>query len=304
MATQKMKLAYKTKLGECFVTKLERALLSDRFKRLAGKVDLILTSPPFPLKRQKRYGNLNGEAYLEWLSLIAADLKQLLKPRGSIVIEMGNAWEEHAPSMSTVPIKALLRFLEAGQFHLCQQFVWYNTAKLPGPAQWVTIERSRVKDAFTHLWWMSKTGRPKADNRRVLVAYSRSMQRLLKTKRYNSGMRPSQHNIGEKSFLKDNGGAIPSNVIIAANTNSSSNYYEYCKALCLPVHPARMATDVVEFFIELLTRPGDLVFDPFAGSNTTGFCAEKMHRKWIAVESDETYVKGSYGRFVQKGAFR
>ena len=81
--------------------------------------------------------------------------------------------------MSTLALKALLAFLEAGQLTLCQQFVWNNPAKLPGPAQWVNIERIRLKDAYTHLWWMSTTDRPYADNRQVLTEYSESMKDLL-----------------------------------------------------------------------------------------------------------------------------
>ena len=104
--------------------------------------------------------------------------------------------------MSTLTLKTLLTFLERGEFTLCQQFVWHNPAKLPTPAQWVNVERIRVKDAYTHLWWMAPTDRPYADNRNVLTKYSESMEKLLERKSYNTGKRPSQHDIGKKSFLK------------------------------------------------------------------------------------------------------
>lgn len=72
-------------------------------------------------------------------------------------------------------------------------------ARLPSPAQWVTVERIRVKDAFTRVWWMSSNPRPKADNRRVLREYSESMKKLLDTGKYNAGRRPSEHHIGNTS---------------------------------------------------------------------------------------------------------
>src|SRR4029077_12715185 len=96
------------------------------------------------------------------------------------------------------------------------------------------------------------------------------MKRLLKTKKYSHGLRPSEHRIGEESFLRDNGGAIPSNVLIQSNTKSRSKYFDYCRSIDVEPHPARMQEEVAAFFIRLLTRPGDLVLDPFAGSNTTG----------------------------------
>ena len=194
---------YKTALGRAILGQAEDVLQSPAYTEdLKGKVSLIFTSPPFPLNRKKRYGNEQGEAYLNWLADFAPLFKKVLKPKGSIVLELGNAWEAGRPVMSTLALKALLAFLERGEFTLCQQFVWYNPARLPSPAQWVNVERIRVKDAYTHLWWMALTDRPHADNRQVLTKYSESMEKLLERKSYNTGKRPSEHHIGEKSFLK------------------------------------------------------------------------------------------------------
>jgi site-specific DNA-methyltransferase (cytosine-N4-specific) len=144
---------------------------------------------------------------------------------------------------------------------------------------------------------MSKTDRPKADNRRVLKEYSESMVRLLKSKKYNAGKRPSEHLIGETSFLQNNNGAIPSNVITLSNTQPASDYLDYCRANKFDPHPARMPSGLPEFFIKFLTEPNDLVLDPFGGSNTTGAAAEQLGRQWISIEPDENYIKGSKGRF-------
>ena len=298
LETPRPTLAYKTTFGQAVLGLAEDVLQSPEYaENLEGSVDLIFTSPPFPLNRKKRYGNEQGEAYVSWLADFAPLFRKVLKPKGSIVLELGNSWEPGRPVMSTLALKALLIFLEHGHFTLCQQFVWYNPAKLPSPAQWVNVERIRVKDAYTHLWWMALTDRPHADNRQVLTKYSKSMEKLLERKSYNTGKRPSEHNIGKKSFLKNNRGAIPSNLITLANTRANSNYLNYCRTYELQPHPARMPSGLAEFFIKFLTTPKMLVLDPFAGSNTTGAVAEKLGRQWLAIEPNESYLEGSRGRF-------
>jgi site-specific DNA-methyltransferase (cytosine-N4-specific) len=275
----------------------EQVLASSLGRSYRGKVQLVFTSPPFPLNRKKRYGNAQGDAYLEWLAAFAPVFRELLTKDGSIVLELGNAWVPGSPVMSPLALKALLAFLDRGNLKLCQQFVCYNPARLPSPAQWVNVERIRVKDSYTHVWWMAATERPKADNRRVLKEYSRSMLELLKAKKYSAGRRPSQHKIGTKSFLKDNNGAIPSNVITLSNTNSTDEYLRYCRAQGLQPHEARMPIGLPEFFINFLTEPRDLVLDPFAGSNTTGAAAESLKRRWLSIETSSAYIATSHGRF-------
>ena len=289
-------ISYQTSNGVMYHGKCEDIL--GLYKQTIEKpVNLIFTSPPFPLKRAKKYGNMTGEEYLDWLKELAILFSSILADDGSIVIELGNSWETGIPVQSTLPIEALLAFKNAGNFHLCQEFVHYNPARLPSPIEWVNKKRVRVKDSFTRIWWLSKNPSPKANNKNVLVPYSRQMQKLLKTGKYNSGKRPSEHDIGSESFSTDNGGAIPSNVIIASNTVSNDEYLKYCKNNNLEIHPARMPKELPEFFINFLTEKGDLVLDPFAGSNTTGYTAEVLERRWIAIEAEQKYVDGSIGRF-------
>jgi site-specific DNA-methyltransferase (cytosine-N4-specific) len=276
---------------------IEDLLHSEVGSALQSEVQMIFTSPPFPLNRKKKYGNKLGDEYLEWLGALARPLGDLLTEDGSIVVELGNSWEPGEPVMSTLALKTLLRLLEEGGFYLCQQFVVHNPARLPSPAQWVNIERIRVKDAYTNVWWMSRTQRPKADNRKVLTGYSPSMKKLLQRQSYNGGTRPSGHNIGDTSFLSDNGGAIPPNVLKISNTHSSDGYRAFCEAAGLKVHPARMPPELAEFFIRFLTDEADLVLDPFGGSNTTGAVAERLGRRWISAEPEPSYVESSKGRF-------
>ena len=294
-------ICYTTDMGTFYHGLCEDVLRNKSFEQHKGKVQLIFTSPPFPLNRKKKYGNLQGSEYVAWLSNFASLFKEFLSPDGSIVMELGNAWNNKSPTVSTLPLETLLSFKSAGNLHLCQEFICFNPARLPSPAQWVTIERIRVKDSFTRLWWFSSTPRPKANNLNILTEYSDSMKKLLKSGKYNSGKRPSEHVISENSFLKDNGGAIPPNVLTVSNTNSNDPYLKYCKEHGLESHPARMPSDLATFFIKFLTDENDLVMDPFAGSNVTGIAAEKLGRQWISIDPDKEYIKGSAGRFINSG---
>lgn len=308
---KKVAVTYATALGSAVVGRSEDLLSGSAGRALRGQVQLVFTSPPFPLNRKKKYGNFEGRAFKKWLSAYAVTLRNLLTDDGSIVIEMGNAWMPRLPVMSTLAIETLLAFQRAAKLHLVQEFIWFNPAKLPTPAQWVTVKRVRVKDAFTRLWWLSATPFPKADNRRVLAPYSGSMKSLLATQKYNSGVRPSEHSISPTSFLRNNGGAIPPNVLtlendeattlnnllVGANTSANDAYHRFCKTRGLEPHPARMPIGLAKFFINFCTDPGDLVFDPFAGSNTTGAAAEELGRRWLTVEAEAKYAAAGRGRF-------
>lgn len=298
------------------VGKVEDALGTRELSALRGKANLIFTSPPFPLVSKKRYGNETGASYISWLEELAPRLCDLLAEDGSIVMEIGNSWEPGVPVMSTLGLEALLAFKKAANLHLSQHIICHNPARLPSPAQWVNVNRERLKDSFTHVWWMSKAEHPKADNRRVLLPYSSHMKGLLKSQKYNSGARPSGHVISKHGFLKDHGGAIAPNVIDLdedagqlpasllkfSGTSSDAKYQQYCAKRGLETHPARMQLGLATFFIQFLTKPGDIVFDPFGGSNTTGYAAEVLQRKWVSVEASAAYARGSRGRFVRGSA--
>jgi site-specific DNA-methyltransferase (cytosine-N4-specific) len=298
------------------VGKAEDLLRSDLGRGLRGKVQLILTSPPFPLNNKKSYGNHTGEAYRKWFVSLASLFSPLLAPTGSIVIELGNAWEPGRPVQSLLPLECLIGFVNnrRARLRLCQQFVCYNPARLPTPAQWVTIKRVRLTDSYTNVWWMARSDNPKADNKRVLRPYGRSMRNLLKRGTYNSGRRPSEHVISENGFLRRHQGSIQPNLfeldpiegsapirlpnaMRVANTSSNAFFYRTCRERGITPHPARMPPELAGFFVNFLTEPGDLVLDPFAGSNTTGFVAEVLGRRWASIDASEDYVEQSRIRF-------
>ncbi len=220
----------------------------------------------------------------------------MLKKQGSLVIDIGGAWQPGLPTRSLYHFELLIALCKDYGFHLCHEHYWWNPSKLPTPAEWVNVRRVRVKDAVDCIWWLSQSPWPKASNRRVLAPYSASMKTLLKNG-YRPKLRPSGHDISDK-FGRDNGGSVPPNLMALANTESNSAYQEYCRSKSLPIHPARFPAGIPEYFIRFLTDEGDLVVDPFAGSCVTGEVAESLKRKWICCELSREYLDGASARFL------
>jgi site-specific DNA-methyltransferase (cytosine-N4-specific) len=289
-----------------YTTKHGKAYVGDSFELLdaliSNSINLVITSPPFALQRQKEYGNKSQEDYVDWLTSFAQKIKRIIKADGSFVLDLGGAYEKGKPTRSLYNYKILIKFCEEIGFHLAEEFFWFNPSKLPSPIEWVNKRKIRAKDAVNTIWWFSKSEYPKADVRRVVVPYSDRMKVLLKNseKYYTPKERPSGHNISN-GFGKPNGngGAIPPNLLQIPNSESNSKYLRYCKIVGAKGHPARFPKQLPEFFIKFLTDPKDIVLDFFAGSNTTGEAAEDLGRRWIAFEQKKEYLAASAFRFIE-----
>lgn len=293
----KTKPYYHTKLGATF----QGDSLAGMKKLPSESVDMVFTSPPFALTRKKEYGNEPIERYMEWFIPFCEEIKRILTPQGSFILDIGGSWIPGAPVRSMYHFEVAIHLSK--MFHLAQDFYWYNPSKLPTPAEWVTVRRVRVKDAVNTVWWFSKTEHPEADNRRVLVPYSKSMKSLIKNG-YKAKKRPSGHDISKK-FGKDNGGAIPSNLLTIANTESNSAYLRHCREFGIKAHPARYPAKLVDFFFNYLLDPEheSLILDPFGGSNVTGSVAEEKGHRWISFEQEDEYIRGSMLRFLDGPLF-
>jgi len=298
----KVKLSPPRSAKPFFSTELGAAYQGDSRHLLKGvgdsSVNLIMTSPPYALHFKKEYGNASQSEYVDWFLNFAGDFRRVLTEDGSLVIDIGGAWKPRKPTRSLYHYELLIALCRDYGFHLAQEFYWYNPAKLPSPAEWVTVRKIRVKDAVNCIWWLSKTTAPKADNRNVLVGYSPDMRRLLK-RGYRAKVRPSGHVITRK--FADKGGAIPPNILIFGNNDANGLYMSRCQQTGLKPHPARFPIHLPTFFIRFLTEPKDLVLDPFAGSNTTGEAAEREGRRWLSFEREKTYLQGSAFRFDPAG---
>jgi len=267
----------------------------------AGSIDLVMTSPPFALQRVKSYGNVDQAQYVDWLFAFCEKVHRVLSPRGSFVIDLGGAYQKGRPVRSLYNYRILIRLCDELNYRLAEEFFWHNPAKLPSPIEWVNKRKLRAKDSVDTIWWLSKEDNPKADVTQVLVPYSERMKKLHSNPEgyYQPKLRPSGHDMG-KSFATENQGAIPSNLLQIANTESNSRYLQLCKAVGATAHPARFPQKLPAFFIQFLTEPGDTILDIFAGSNTTGAAAEELKRNWIAFEQEKQFLAASAFRFLDK----
>ena len=287
---------YRTAIGQAYV--------GDSLELLAelpdNSIDLVMTSPPFALLRQKSYGNVEETEYVQWIKPFGQEVFRVLKASGSFVLDLGGAYRSGVPSRSLYNFRVLLAFCDEIGFHLAEDFYWFNPAKLPSPIEWVNKRKIRAKDSVNTVWWFSKTAFPKADVRKVLAPYSDRMKKLIEDPEsfYTPKKRPSGHDISAR-FGKDNGGAIPSNLLSIPNTDSNSSYLRLCKELGLERHPARFPSELPAFFVRMLTDEDDVVLDIFGGSNTTGFAAEALKRKWLTFEVNLDYLVSSSLRFLE-----
>jgi site-specific DNA-methyltransferase (cytosine-N4-specific) len=298
-----------TGMSPYYETPLGAAYLCDSLKVMKQipdkSVNLVFTSPPYALHFKKAYGNVHKADYVEWFMPFAEQIRRILTDNGSFVLNVGGSWNPKVPTRSVYQYKLLIALVDELGLHLCQDCFWYNPAKMPVPAEWVTVRRIRIKDAVEHVWWFGKTEWPKADNRRVLRPYSKDMLRLNK-RGVREAVRPSGHNINSSFDDISSGGSIPPNVIDdeipndlfkLGNNASNDGYTKRCKEREIKIHPARFPATLPEFFIKFLTDGNDIVLDPFAGSNTTGRVAETLGRRWLAIETIQEYLDGSKFRF-------
>lgn len=303
-------------LKPAYTTDKGAAYLADAMKVLGGlrtgSVNAVITSPPYALHFKKEYGNAEKADYVAWFLPFAREIHRVLADDGSFVLNIGGSYNPGTPTRSLYHFKLLLALVEDLGFHLAQECFWFNPAKMPTPAEWVNVRRMRVKDSVEYIFWLSKTPWPKANNRNALRPYSKDMERLVR-KGLSRTTRPSGHAI-KQSFASDSaGGSISANMIdddtpldlLRFGNNAANDLYtKRCKEAGIKIHPARFPAALPEFFVKLTTEPGDLVVDPFAGSNTTGFVAENLDRRWIAVDAVPDYIHASTFRFDPVPRFR
>jgi site-specific DNA-methyltransferase (cytosine-N4-specific) len=289
------------------------AYLGDSLKLLqalpSNSVNLVVTSPPYALHFKKAYGNEHKDRYVEWFLPFAKEIQRVLTDDGSFVLNIGGSYNQGTPTRSIYHFKLLIALVEEIGFYLAQECFWYNPAKMPVPAEWVTVRRIRLRDSVEYVWWLSKTPYPKASNLNVLKEYSEDMIRLNRNG-VRGTVRPSGHVIRASFDKIKAGGSIPPNVTEAefdipvsmlrmGNNTANDIYTQRCKEKGMKIHPARFPALLPKFFIKLLTDPNDLTLDPFAGSLTAAAVAEGLERRWLAGEAVEEYLKAGAYRFEE-----
>ncbi len=258
-------------------------------------VQLILTSPPYPLNRQREYGGWSADNYLDSILRHFDRAKPLLTANGSLVVNLCDVYERGAPELMTYQEELVVLMKQRG-WHLCGKQAWVNPGK-PKTTPWVTKRRVRMANGYEMIYHWSPVATPFADNRAILEPYSERFLRDLAQGGVDVGTRSgSRQSSPGKRYRSDNGGRIPFNVLTVGSESSNSPYMRYCRAAGLPYHPARMPAKLAEHWVKFASQAGDTVFDCFGGSATVAAAAEKLGRHHISSEKVLEYIRG--------GAFR
>jgi len=272
-------------------------------------VNLIFSSPPYPITAGRAYGRFSPDAVVRMILEGASHWHRALQDDGSLVLNLKDCWlprEETggAPERSLYIERLLLALVDEAKFHLADKHYWRNSASAP-TTPFVTINKVRCGCDIESVLWLSKTRRPYADSREVMepakpstiatyLAKARMQQR--------SKVCPSgQNNIFEEQITKAVKGetvlVLPRTVQTFANSDPQTKLTARLLEAGLPKHGARMPLALAKWWIKFLTRKDDLVYDPFAGSNTTGLAAEELGRRWLASDRSLAYALGSALRF-------
>lgn len=286
-------VAFSTELGVAIWGRSQEV-----FSGLDEPIALCITSPPYPLRQARAYGNPDEAQYVDFICEAMEPVVRNLMPGGSIVLNLSNdIFESKSPARSLYLERLTLALHDRLGLHLMDRMPWVNFSKPPGPTYWACVNRVQLTAAYEPVqWFTNDPSRVRSDNRRVLEAHSERHTRLMhaggaqRSAVYGDGA----YKIRPDSYGNITQGKIPRNVIMRGHScNDTRAYRKHAKDLSLPAHGAMFPTGIPDFYIRLLTQPGELVVDNFGGTVKSGLAAERLGRRWFVCEWMLQYLRGT-----------
>lgn len=242
-------------------------------------IDCIVTSPPYADSRAHTYGGIEPDRYVEWFEPIAVQMKRVLKPTGSFVLNIKERvvnGERH-----TYVMELILRLRRMGWLWT-EEYCWHKKNCYPG--KWP----NRFRDAWERCLHFTLSKQFKMRQEAVMVPMGDWNQKRLA-------------NLSETDLRRDNSKvgsgfgkrianwvgremAYPPNVLYLATECSNRN------------HSASFPVSLPSWFIKLLTDPKDVVLDPFMGSGTTAVAAARLGRHYIGIDQSKSFCDQAVAR--------
>lgn len=290
-------IALSTSLGICLWAKSDCVFNSV----IDEPIHLILTSPPYPLKVQRAYGNV---AIIEYIDFVCRALEPIIDKMAngaSLALNVSNdIFEDKSPARSTYLERLIIALEDRMGLSKMDVLPWMSN-KIPGPTYWASKHRIQLNTTYEPiLWFCNNPIACFADNRRVLQPHTEKHKKLMES----GGIKKSSVN-GDGAYRKNVGGfgqvtegKIPKNILQFSNyCHTGRAVSRYAKEMGLPTHGAKMPFSLASFLVQYLSRPGDLIVDPFGGTLTSGEAAEANGRRWVCTEMVWEYIRQSFVRF-------
>jgi len=237
-----------------------------------NSVDLIFTSPPYADQRKSTYGGVHPDKYTEWILPITKELLRVLKSDGTFILNIKE--KVINGERSTYVMELILEMRKQGWLWT-EEFIWHKKNCYPG--KWP----NRFRDAWERLLQFNKNKKFNMYQEEVMVPMGEWAKSRLR-KLSDTDKKRDESKVGS-GFGKNISNwvtrekAYPTNVLHLSTECSNKN------------HSAAFPEALPEWFIKLFTRPGDTVLDPFMGSGTTNFVAQRMFRNSIGIELHQEY---------------
>lgn len=290
-------VAFSTQLGVALWS-----LCEDVFEQINVPICLCLTSPPYPIRNQRAYGDPTDKDYVKWLVEAIRPIAKNLLPGGSICLNLGNdVFEPGKPSRSLYRERLVLALADELELHKMDELIWHNPTKPPSPTHWACVNRYQLNARYEVIYWFTNDpANVRSDNRRVLQPHSESHRKLVAKggESHRASFSDGSHRKRPGCFGNATEGRLAHNILTFPHKcKSQSDYKRTAREHGLSAHAAPYPLALAKFLIEFLTQKGELVVDPFGGSLTTAVGAEELERPWLTTEAIWEYARGGGLRF-------
>lgn len=269
----------------------------DVFSGLSESVAVCITSTPYPLCKPRAYGNPSQQDWVDWACRQLEPIVRRLLPGGSIAVNISNdIFVPGSPARSLYKEHFVIAMHARLGMHKMDEVIWSCENKAPAPYQWASRQRMQLNTGYEPvLIFCNDPLASFADNRRVLQPHTDAHRKLMLAggERRQAVHGDGAYRIKPGSFGRVTEGRIPKNVLRIGNNCAAQRQVKHdARAQGLPHHGATMPLALARFLVQYLSREGDLVVDPFAGSLTTAQACEELGRRWLCSEIVAEYLMG------------